>query len=587
MSIEMVRVADYLLLRLKELGLEKVFQVPGDYVQEFMTALDEFECIDAVGDLTELGAGYAADGYARCKGIGAVSVQYGVGTFSVLNAIAGAYVERNPIVVITASPSLDDRAVIAQTGALFHHATDDLQADKRVFESVTVASEILSDKAQAPCQIDRALTLAMTEKRPIYLEAWQNVWGEKVPAPTAPLLFPLLNVNLNMQTQLVEDIESRLRVASYPLLLFGIEVARLGLEDKAATLLDVLNVPYTTTTLAKSVLDESQGTGKSHFIGTYAAEASNPETSYLVNKADAIIALGAIFTDDYLTMLTTQSAQLARVNMSEARVGLNSTYLHISLEETIDQLIERFVSRPLNNTWLQSLQKNYSCHEEYCTITNKDELITYERFFDVFQAALRQKKTIKEANLILGESSSLYMAARLTGIRQNHFISDAAWGSLGHETGCALGVKLASQRQTIVIAGDGGFMMMAQALSTLARNQCNCVVFVMSNRVYAIEQSFVDICAFTPNGDFAPFDELPQWHYESLAKAFSNSESKIDYFAVESVACLEKVLDHISPLVPHPTLVEVKINKHDLAPAIKALAESVTGKKIAHCQTYK
>lgn len=587
MSIEMVRVADYLLLRLKELGLEKVFQVPGDYVQEFMAALDEFEYIDAVGDLTELGAGYAADGYARFKGIGAVSVQYGVGTFSVLNAIAGAYVERNPIVVITASPSLDDRAIIAQTGALFHHATDDLQADKRVFESVTVASEILSDKTLAPWQIDRALMLAITEKRPIYLEAWQNVWGEEVPAPSAPLLFPQLNVNIEMQTQLVEDIESRLRVASSPLLLFGIEVARLGLEDKAEKLLEVLNIPYTTTTLAKSVLDESQGCGKSHFIGTYAAEASNPETSDLVNKADAIVALGAIFTDDYLTMLTTQSAQLARVNMREARVGLNSTYLHISLEETINQLIERFVSRPLNNTWLQSLQKTYSGHEECYATANKNELITYERFFDVFQAALQQKEAIKEANLILGESSSLYMAARLSGMRQNHFISDAAWGSLGHETGCALGVDLASQRQTIVIAGDGGFMMMAQALSTLARNQCNCIVFVMSNRVYAIEQSFVDICAFTPNGDFAPFDELPQWHYESLAEGFSNNESKIDYFAVESVACLEKVLDHISPLATHPTLVEVKINKHDLAPAIKALAESVTGKEIAHCPTCK
>ena len=85
-------VADYLLTRLKELGLAKVFQVPGDYVSEFMSALDAFDGIDAVGEVYEMGAAYAADGYARVNGLGAVSLQYGVGTFSAVNAIAGSFV---------------------------------------------------------------------------------------------------------------------------------------------------------------------------------------------------------------------------------------------------------------------------------------------------------------------------------------------------------------------------------------------------------------------------------------------------------------------------------------------------------------
>ena len=98
-------VADYLLTRLQQLGLTKVFQVPGDYVSHFMSALDDFDGIDAVGEVNEMAAAYAADGYARYTGIGAVSLQYSVGTFSALNAIAGAYVERNPLVLISASPS--------------------------------------------------------------------------------------------------------------------------------------------------------------------------------------------------------------------------------------------------------------------------------------------------------------------------------------------------------------------------------------------------------------------------------------------------------------------------------------------------
>ena len=62
-------VADYLLTRLKELGLTKIFQVPGDYVSNFMDALENFDGIDAVGAVYEMGAAYAADGYARVHGL--------------------------------------------------------------------------------------------------------------------------------------------------------------------------------------------------------------------------------------------------------------------------------------------------------------------------------------------------------------------------------------------------------------------------------------------------------------------------------------------------------------------------------------
>ncbi|WP_430311142.1 thiamine pyrophosphate-binding protein, partial [Pseudomonas sp. PONIH3] len=157
-------VADYLLTRLKELGLDKVFQVPGDYCSRFMSALDAFDGIDAVGEIYEMGAAYSADGYARVHGLGAVSLQYGVGTFSAVNAIAGAYVERNPVVVISASPSTSDRLKANAQNVLFHHSTGNFEADRNVLEQVTVACEILSDPHRAPWQIDNALIAALTHR---------------------------------------------------------------------------------------------------------------------------------------------------------------------------------------------------------------------------------------------------------------------------------------------------------------------------------------------------------------------------------------------------------------------------------------
>ena len=77
-------VAEYLTLPLREIGVGHVFTIPGDYCARFLDMLDATEGIERVPNIIELGCGYAADGYARLKGVGAACVQYGVGTMSLV-----------------------------------------------------------------------------------------------------------------------------------------------------------------------------------------------------------------------------------------------------------------------------------------------------------------------------------------------------------------------------------------------------------------------------------------------------------------------------------------------------------------------
>src|ERR1044071_898921 len=174
----MTTVASYLITRLQQAGLEHLFAVPGDYAGPFLEALDVTPAITRIPTINELGAGYAADGYARYRGIGAACVQYGVGTFSLLNCVAGSFVERVPVAIISASPKTSDRQLERQKGILFHHSTGNLQADKNVFQQVTVAAEILSDAMEAPAQIDRAISAMLTHRRPIYLEGLNDIWDQ-------------------------------------------------------------------------------------------------------------------------------------------------------------------------------------------------------------------------------------------------------------------------------------------------------------------------------------------------------------------------------------------------------------------------
>src|SRR5580692_12587357 len=181
-------VADYLLTRLRQLNVTEVFQIPGDYVKHFTQALEHFDGVNAVGAINELDAAYAADAYGRTRGLGAVSLQYGVSTFSALNAVAGAYVERSPMVVISATPGADARQITKMYDVLFHHSTGNLDADQQVYRHVTVASETLSTSVGAPEKIDNLLIAALTHQRPVYIACYREVWAEPCPKPSNEVL---------------------------------------------------------------------------------------------------------------------------------------------------------------------------------------------------------------------------------------------------------------------------------------------------------------------------------------------------------------------------------------------------------------
>src|SRR6185503_610786 len=124
---------DYVLSRLEHVIVTEVFEIAGDDVKGRTEALECVDGVTALGDINELDAAYAADAYGRTRGLGAVSLQYGVSTFSALTAIAGDYVEFSPVVVISACPGADARQITKMYDVLYHHSTGNMAADQEVY----------------------------------------------------------------------------------------------------------------------------------------------------------------------------------------------------------------------------------------------------------------------------------------------------------------------------------------------------------------------------------------------------------------------------------------------------------------------
>src|SRR5512143_1665943 len=158
-------IGEYLIQQLYAHGVRHVFGIPGDYVLGFYDQLYRSK-LRLINTCDEQGAGFAADAYARVRGLGAVCVTYCVGGLKVANTTAEAFAEKSPVVVISGAPGIKER----ERNPLLHHKVREFDTQKKVFEQLTVASTVLSDAQTAFQEIDRVLHAAMRFKRPVYIE---------------------------------------------------------------------------------------------------------------------------------------------------------------------------------------------------------------------------------------------------------------------------------------------------------------------------------------------------------------------------------------------------------------------------------
>src|ERR1700694_1671019 len=158
-------IGQYLIDQLYDHGVRHVFGIPGDYVLGFYDQLSKSK-LRIINTCDEQGAGFAADAYARVRGLGAVCITYCVGGLKVANTTAEAFAEKSPVVVISGAPGMKER----EKNPLLHHKVREFDTQKKVFDQLTVASTVLSDPQTAFQEVDRVLHAALRYKRPVYIE---------------------------------------------------------------------------------------------------------------------------------------------------------------------------------------------------------------------------------------------------------------------------------------------------------------------------------------------------------------------------------------------------------------------------------
>ncbi len=269
MELDQVTIGEYLIQRLYEHGLRHAFGIPGDYVLAFYKQLYDSK-IKVINTCDEQAAGYAANAYARVRGLGVVCITYGVGGLKVVNTTAQAYAEESPVVVISGAPGLREQL----NDPLLHHKSKNFDTQLKIFEQLTVAQTVLDNPETACAEIDRVLGAAICYRRPVYIEIPRDMVSVKVTPVEEKLQLPDVDKG-PFKEALLEAVEMINR-AERPVLVAGVELLRYGMQNAFRKLVEKTNIPVTSTILGKSAFGEREPLYLGMYEGGLSREAGAP-----------------------------------------------------------------------------------------------------------------------------------------------------------------------------------------------------------------------------------------------------------------------------------------------------------------------
>jgi indolepyruvate decarboxylase len=533
-----------LLQALRRRGAAAVFGIPGDF------ALPLFREIERDGTLPlytlshEPGVGFAADAAARLGGgLGVAAVTYGAGAFNLVNAVAGAYAERVPLVVLSGAPGAHEAA----SGLRLHHQVKALDSQWRVFEELTVDRARLDDARTAPALIARVLDSALRESRPVYLEIPRDMPARAcapVPAPacTAP--------DAQVVEACADELLERLARAQRPLLMAGVEVRRYGLEDEVAELARRLRLPVVTTFMGRGLLADQDVALR----GTYLGLAGDPALSAEVEGADGLLLLGAIVSDTNFAVSARRIDLRHAIQALEGRVVMgHHVYPDVPLRDLVAALLRRLPEAPA-----AAPAGRRGPTEAPLAVPDARDVGAPLQSADVPGAVDRLLRRHGSMPIACDVGDCLFAAM---DIGPTALLAPGYYATMGYAVPAALGVQAATGRRALVLVGDGAFQMTGWELGNAQRHGWDPIVLVFNNAGWEM------LRAFEPG---ARFNELPTWDFASMARGMGG-----DGQCVRTVGELEEALARAHATRGRFQLIDMRLAPRAASPTLGRFVQAV------------
>jgi indolepyruvate decarboxylase len=488
----MPTVIDHVLSRLRDIGLTEVFGVPGDFSFPISDSVSAHPGLRWIGCCNELDAGYAADGYARVRGIGAVATTFGVGELSAMNAIAGAAAERLPLFHLVGTPPTSAQSA----RAIVHHSLGDGAYDwfRRMSEPVVCASAVMTPH-NVVSETERLIFEAFYNLKPVYMAFPCDLALQQAQGPLHVIGSPVSDpATLGRCIEAILDV---LESANSACILPGFLVARARLRPIMQAVIDSSGLPFASMLTDKSVLNERQPA----YLGMYVGRLMTEDVRLFIESCDAVLAIGTLFSDLNTGAFTARidAARLISINLHETAV-YGRKFPSLEMADVLAAL-----NRKMKRREWKGRPRLAEAHIPRA-FSDSDPITA---------AALypRWAEFLRPDDIVVAEVGTTFMGLGMWHLPAGaDFMTQALWGSIGWGTPAALGAAVAApNRRVVLFSGDGAHQCSVQEIGQFPRLGLKPVVFILNNGGYLIERL---LC----NDPSLGYNDVAAWQYANLPK---------------------------------------------------------------------
>ncbi|EMJ9428064.1 alpha-keto acid decarboxylase family protein [Salmonella enterica subsp. enterica serovar Typhimurium] len=538
-------VADYLLDRLAGCGIGHLFGVPGDYNLQFLDHVIDHPTLRWVGCANELNAAYAADGYARMSGAGALLTTFGVGELSAINGIAGSYAEYVPVLHIVGAPC----SAAQQRGELMHHTLGDgdFRHFYRMSQAISAASAIL-DEQNACFEIDRVLGEMLAARRPGYIMLPADVAKKTAIPPTQALALPVHDAQSGVETAFRYHARQCLMNSRRIALLADFLAGRFGLRPLLQRWMAETPIAHATLLMGKGLFDEQHP----NFVGTYSAGASSKEVRQAIEDADRVICVGTRFVDTLTAGFTQQLPAERTLEIQPYASRIGETWFNLPMAQAVSTLrelcLECAFAPPPTRSAGQPVR------------IDKGEL-TQESFWQTLQQYLKPGDII-----LVDQGTAAFGAAALSLPDGAEVVLQPLWGSIGYSLPAAFGAQTACpDRRVILIIGDGAAQLTIQEMGSMLRDGQAPVILLLNNDGYTVERAI--------HGAAQRYNDIASWNWTQIPPAL-NAAQQAECWRVTQAIQLAEVLERLAR-PQRLSFIEVMLPKADLPELLRTVTRAL------------
>lgn len=498
----------YLFERLNQVDVKTIFGLPGDFNLSLLDKIYEVPGMRWAGNANELNASYAADGYARIKGMSCIITTFGVGELSALNGIAGSYAEHVGVLHVVGVPSISSQA----KQLLLHHTlgNGDFTVFHRMSANISETTAMITDIATAPAEIDRCIRTTYVTQRPVYLGLPANTVDLMVPASLldTPIDLSLKANDAEAETEVIDTVVAMIKAAKNPIILSDACAARHDVKAETNKLIDLTQFPAFVTPMGKGTINESHP----RFGGVYVGTLSSPAVKEAVESADLILSVGALLSDfntgSFSYSYKTKNIVEFHSDYTKIR---SATFPGVQMKFVLQKLLDVVADAAAGYTPVAVPPRPADNAPVDESTPLKQEWMWRE-----------VSKFFQEGDIVLTETGTSGF-----GINQSTFpnncvgISQVLWGSIGFTGGAVLGAAFAAEeidpkKRVILFIGDGSLQLTVQELSTCIRWNLKPYLFVLNNDGYTIERLI--------HGPQAGYNEIQNWKHLNILETFGATD---------------------------------------------------------------